>query len=409
MPGVAGGVVYMDICLASLHPKVLSGQIDSLAGLGRALTRRGHTVNLVAPFDTDGLLDRTLISLDAGTHSLTGAAMKMLRTIPRIIVAANQAEIVHLALPTPAFSWVGDVVRSRTATPMIVSYEGHLAPGGQLLRPSRLRRSWRTYLPLWAVNNGVFGRMTSYTAARYVVSSEYQRQELAALGAPAERLEVVSNVVEQDKLARCEPEAARHQLRLPQGKKLIGYIGHFNDVKGVDILAAAFAQLVRRQPDAHLVLAWSGQGNPVPVRAPLAGLDDHVTWLGKVHVGTFLCALDVLALPYRCTAGQGAYPSLVIEALHAGCPLVTSRLPLLEELLGPTETALLSPPEQPAALAAHLEALLVDEDRNRRMQVTQQLVARSRFASDVLALDYELLYGTVLTPEIAAIGATAAA
>jgi len=179
--------LYVDICLASLHPKVLSGQIDSLAGLGRALTRRGHTVTLVAPFDTGGLLDRSLISLDAGSHRLTGAAMKMLRTIPRIIAAAHEADVVHLALPTPAFSWVGDIVQSGTTTPVIVSYEGHIAPGGQLLRPSRLRRSWRTYLPLWAVNNGVFGRMTSYTAARYVVSSEYQRQELAALGAPAER------------------------------------------------------------------------------------------------------------------------------------------------------------------------------------------------------------------------------
>jgi len=399
----------VDICLASLHPKVLSGQIDSLAGLGRALTRRGHTVTLVAPFDTGGLLDRSLISLDAGSHRLTGAAMKMLRTIPRIIAAAHEADVVHLALPTPAFSWVGDIVQSGTTTPVIVSYEGHIAPGGQLLRPSRLRRSWRTYLPLWAVNNGMFGRITRYDAARYVVSSEYQRQELAALGAPAERLDVVSNVVEQDKLARCEPAAARRRLRLPEGKKLIGYIGHFNDVKGVDVLAAAFAQLVQRQPDAHLVLAWSGQGNPEPVRTPLAGLDDHITWLGKVHVGTFLCALDVLALPYRCTAGQGAYPSLVIEALHAGCPLVTSRLPLLEELLGPTETALLCPPEQPAALAAQLETLLVDEDRNRRMQVTQQLVARTRFASDILAMDYELLYGSVLTPEVEVIGATAAA
>jgi len=43
------------------------------------------------------------------------------------------------------------------------------------------------------------------------------------------------------------------------------------------------------------------------------------------------------------------------------------------------------------------------------MQVTQQLVARTRFASDILAMDYELLYGSVLTPEVEVIGATAAA
>jgi glycosyltransferase involved in cell wall biosynthesis len=390
----------MDICLASLHPKVLSGQIDSLAGLGRALTQRGHAVTLVAPFDTDGLLDRSLISLDAGAHRLTGAAMKMLRTIPRVVAAANEADILHLALPTPAFSWIGDIVQRRTNTPVIISYEGHLAPGGQLLRPSRLRRSWRTYLPLWGVNNGMFGRMTGYTATRYVVSSEFQRRELEALGAPAARLAVLSNVVETAKLVRCLPDDARRQLHLPEGKKLIGYIGHFNDVKGVDVLTRAFAALAKRQPEAHLVLAWSGQGDAEPVRAPLAGLEDRVSWLGKVHVGTFLGALDVLALPYRCTAGQGAYPSLVIEALHAACPLVTSRLPLLEELLGETETALLCPPEQPTALAAQLETLLVDVTRSRRMQAAQRRVARTRFASDVLASEYETLYQAVAPGEI---------
>lgn len=399
----------MEICLASLHPKVLSGQIDSLAGLGRALTRRGHAVTLVAPFNTDGLLDRSLISLDAGAHRLTGAALKMLKTIPQVIAAANAADVLHLALPTPAFSWVGDVVQAGTATPVIISYEGHLAPARQLLRPSRLLRSWRTYLPLWGVNNGMFGRVTHYGATRYVVSSEYQRQELEALGAPAERLDVVSNVVEQEKLVRCAPEQARQRLGLPEGKKLIGYIGHFNDVKGVDVLAAAFAQVLQRQPDAHLVLAWSGQGNPEPVRGPLAGLEAHVTWLGKVHVGTFLCALDVLALPYRCTAGQGAYPSLVIEALHAGCPLVTSRLPLLEELLGQTETALLCEPEQSAALAAQLETALVDEQRMARMRGTQQFVARTRFAPEVLAMHYEAMYDAMLPVAIRAVGVPVAA
>lgn len=399
----------MDICLASLHPKVLSGQIDSLAGLGRALTRRGHAVTLVAPFDTDGLLDRSLISLDAGAHRLTGAAMKMLRTIPRVVAAANEADILHLALPTPAFSWIGDIVQRRTSTPVIISYEGHLAPGGQLLRPARLLRSWRTYLPLWGINNGMFGRMTGYTATRYVVSSEFQRRELEALGAPVARLDVLSNVVETDKLVRCLPSEARRQLHVPEGKKLIGYIGHFNDVKGVDILAGAFAELAKRQPEAHLVLAWSGQGNAEPMRTLLAGLEDRVSWLGKVHVGTFLCAVDVLALPYRCTAGQGAYPSLVIEALHAACPLVTSRLPLLEELLGKTETALLCPPEQPAALAAQLETLLFDANCVTRMQLAQRKVARTRFASDVLAIDYETLYQAVLPESIGALETPVAA
>src|SRR5439155_23350509 len=98
-------------------------------------------------------------------------------------------------------------------------------------------------------------------------------------------------------------------LGLPSEGGLIGYIGHFNEVKGVDLLAAAFASLAESRPDMHLALAWSGQGDPEPVTRRLRGVRSHVTWLGKVHVGNFLCAVDVLALPYRSTAGQAAFPS----------------------------------------------------------------------------------------------------
>ena len=385
----------MELCLASLHPRILSGQIDSLAGLGRALVQRGHSVTVVAPFDTSGLLNCSLLSLDGGPAGLTSTATKMLQTIPRIIAAANQVDLLHLALPTPAFSFIADIVQARTSTPVVVGYEGHLAPAGQLLRPARLRRSWRTYLPLWGVNNGFFGRISLFSGARYVVSSTYQRDELRALGAPEERMTVLSNVVECDKLAACDPLLARERLGLPRGRAIVGYIGHFNDVKGVDVLAAAFSRLAERHPDAHLALAWSGQGNPAPVQAPLAHLQDRVTWLGKVHVGTFLCALDALALPYRCTAGQGAYPSLVIEALHAGVPLVTSRLPLLEELLG-DGTALLCPPEQPEALADALGRLLSSASLRMQVQAAQLAAARASFAPDVRAADYEALYASVV-------------
>ena len=399
----------MDLCLASLHPRILSGQIDSLAGLGRALARRGHRVTLVAPFDTAGLLDRSLLSLDSGPRGLAGAALKMLRAIPRIVEAARGADLLHLALPTPAFSWIGDAVQATLTVPVVVSYEGHLAPARQLLRPRRLRRSWRTYLPLWGVNNGLFARVTRYSAAHYVVSSRYQQAELLALGGPADRIAVLSNIIERDKLSKCAPQHAREQLGLPTGRAVVGYLGHFNDVKGADVLGAAFSGLARQDPSVHLALAWSGQGDAAPVRRPLRQLERRVTWLGKVHVGTFLCAVHVLALPYRCTAGQGAFPSLVLEALEAACPLVTSRLPLLEEMLDDGATALLCPPERPDLLAAQLGRLLGSERLRDQMQAAQAVAASTRFAPDLLAGRYEALYASLLPAGARLAGAAAAA
>jgi glycosyltransferase involved in cell wall biosynthesis len=386
----------MKVCLASLHPRVLSGQIDSLAGLGRALDRRGHEVTLIAPFDTSTLLEHALQELDAGPRGLVSASKAMLRAVPRIIAAARESDVLHLALPTPAFSWLADVVHASSGSPVLVSFEGHLAQAGQVLGALRRPRSLKGYVPLWLVNNGLFGRMSARSCERYVVSSEYQHAELLELGIPPDRITVLTNVVEDSKLVSCDQPCARRALGLHESRPTIGYIGHFNDVKGVDLLASAFASLVRDEGrDVDLALAWSGQGNPRSVQRTLQEVRPHVTWLGKVHVGTFLCAIDVLSLPYRSTAGQGAFPSLVLEALHAGRPLVTTDLPLLHEIAEDERVALLCPPERPDLLARQLDRLLSSEPLRRRMSQEQIRLAHQRFDPATLAVRYEALYGAL--------------
>jgi glycosyltransferase involved in cell wall biosynthesis len=386
----------MKVCLASLHPRVLSGQIDSLTGLGRALDRRGHAVSFVAPFDTSALFEHALHEIDTGPQKLLAASKAMLQTLPHVIEAAHEADVLHLAVPTPAFSWVADLVRAACHTPVLVSFEGHLAHAEQLLTAIKRPSSLKSYLPLWLINNGLFGRMTARLCERYVVSSEYQRGELMDLGVPAERITVLTNVIESSKLAACDQPCAREKLGLRAGRPVIGYIGHFNDVKGVDLLASAFASLVQRGRDVDLALAWSGQGDPEPVRRTLRPVKSHVTWLGKVHVGNFLCAIDVLSLPYRSTAGQGAYPSLVLEALYAGRPLVTTDLPLLSEIAEDERVALLCPPERPDLLARQLDRLLSSELLRRQMSREQIRLAQQRFSPERVAECYETLYASLL-------------
>jgi glycosyltransferase involved in cell wall biosynthesis len=386
----------MRLCLASLHPRILSGQIDSLAGLGRGLIARGHAVELVAPFDVTGLLERDLAALDGGPRSLPAAVGAMVATVPRLVGSARGHDLVHVALPTPAFGWLADLIRARSGVPTIVGFEGHLAAPRQLGRALRRPALLRGYLPLCAVNNRLLGRVGARLGDAYVVSSEYQRAELLALGYAADRIAVLPNAVEDGKLGTCDPRLARRLLGLPADRPIVGYLGHFNDVKGVDVLAEAFRAVAERVPGAALALAWSGQGDDRSIRARLAGLEEQVVWLRKVHVGTFLCAIDVLALPYRSTAGQAAYPSLMLEVLHVGRPLVTTDLPLLREITAGGEVARACPPEQPGRLAAGIAELLGSERARDRMSEAQRGLARRRFARASLIPRYEALYASVL-------------
>lgn len=137
-----------------------------------------------------------------------------------------------------------------------------------------------------------------------MVSSELQRRELVVLGHPADRIAVLPNLIDRAKLGPSPRAAARAALGLPD-RHLVGYAGHFHDVKAVPCLIEAVALLHRTQPDVHLVLAWSGIGDHGPVQHAVQrlGLASCITWLGRVPLAAVVSVCDVFALQYWSTMG----------------------------------------------------------------------------------------------------------
>jgi glycosyltransferase involved in cell wall biosynthesis len=381
----------MRVCLASLHPRLPSGQIAGVVGLARALVRLGVEVRLVTAAGDDLLSGDRLTAVEASPPWRWPGRIG--QTLQRLARAACAVDLVQLNLPTPAFALLGDLLQRLLPVPVVVGFEAHLAETGQLLRGRQLWTAPRFYLPRLLVNNGLWARCTGHLCARYIVSSSLQARELLALGYPAARVSVLPNLIDEEKLRRSDRSAARRRLGLPEGR-LVAYVGHYHPVKGVETLIAAFGRCRERLPASHLVLAWSGLGDPRPVEAAIgrSRLDGRVLRLGRVPVGLLLSAVDLLALPYRFTMGQSAYPGLVLEALAIGVPLVTSALPLLQELLGPDQAALLVPPDDSQALAAALECLLTDPVLAHRMVAAQAQLWHTRLAPAVVARRYLDLY-----------------
>jgi glycosyltransferase involved in cell wall biosynthesis len=397
--------VTLRIGLASIHPRALSGQIDYLIGLARALETLGHHVRLVSPFPEDDLRHGDLLQLAVGDR---GALLPKLARQRRILAAlrahAPTSDLLHLNLPTPSFSILADLLQARVSIPVVVGFEAQLAPSAGRLRRRHILAAPSFYLPRLLINNRLVARLTRHRAARYIVGTQFQRFELTALGVRRERIAVIPGIIDTTRLHHtgAPPDAAakvsaRRALDLPEGPLAV-YIGHYNHVKGVDLLPPAFAQVAAALPDAHLVLAWSGLGDPGPVEAALARarLGERLLRLGKVDVGKVLAAADLLVLPYRLTIGQAAFPGLILEAMAVGVPLVTTDLPLLREVVDDGQTALLSRPEDPADLARAMLRLLRDPALANRMVAAQTRAFAEHFDPPLLAARYEALYQSVL-------------
>ncbi len=171
----------------------------------------------------------------------------------------------------------------------------------------------------------------------------------AAIGAqPA----VVLNGVDTARFAPGDKAAARAALGLPQDVPLVGVAARLEPVKGVDLAVAAMALL---PPGALLVVAGDGgQAQALRAQAAALGVAERVRFLGLVQdMAGFYRALDVYCLPSR----NEGLPLALLEAQSSGLPVVATRVGGVPAAVDPL-SATLVPPEDPAALAAGLQAAL---------------------------------------------------
>ena len=335
--------------------------------LCRALTASGCRVELAtAPFLYDALPRPTGYRLHHAFFRLaSGPLGRRLaladRPVPRRLLklveypldwavllarlARRPPDVLHVQWSaSPALEEHGWRWLRRRGVPIV--YTAHdLAPPDA--RPADLARHGRLYRAADAVI--VHSRRTAATLAD-------------RFGVPFERIAVVPHgplLEEEPELGRAE---ARRRLSLPLAAQLVLFAGLIEPYKGLDDLVDAFAALAAAWPEARLVVAGRPNAPFGPYRRALdaRGLLDRthldLRYLAQAELASYLCAADVVALPYRRTTTSG----VLAAARRFGRPVVATAVGDLAELIDDGETGLLVPPGDPPALAAALAHLLAD-------------------------------------------------
>ncbi len=112
--------------------------------------------------------------------------------------------------------------------------------------------------------------------------------------------EVVCNGVDTAKFAPGDRVAARRRLGLPEQAPIAVCLGRLAELKGQDQLLSAWPEVLRRLPNAKLVLAGDGpMGDVWRERHPVAA-HFSVRWPGHTDdSAAFYTAADVVVLPSR--------------------------------------------------------------------------------------------------------------
>lgn len=155
-------------------------------------------------------------------------------------------------------------------------------------------------------------------------------------------------------------------------------VGRLKPQKNYAMLVQAFASV----PEGLLLIAGDGPLRPfLEAQIAALGLSDRVILLGatgRATVRRLLSAADVFVQPSLYEGQSNA----VLEAMHAGLPILVSDIPEQRETLVDPETnqaaGAFLPPEIPAAWAVALKALHADPERRARLgRAARALVDRS--------------------------------
>ena len=237
-------------------------------------------------------------------------------------------------------------------------------------------------------------------ADRIAAICEGLRSDLVSRGVAADKIFVSPNGVDMELFGNPPlPDTALAAELGLTGKQVIGYIGSFYDYEGIDDLIAAMPLM---QSGAHLLLVGGG---PMEVnlrrQAEQSPAKDRIHFVGRVpheDVERYYSLVDILAYPRKAMRLTDLVtPLKPLEAMAQGRLVAASSVGGHRELIEDNVTGTLFAPDDPAAAAKSLDALLADtESWPARKANACEFVAKERnWRKNIVRYDpvYHLLLG----------------
>ncbi|MGH8988731.1 MAG: glycosyltransferase family 4 protein [Acidimicrobiales bacterium] len=251
-------------------------------------------------------------------------------------------------------------------------------------------------LPADSLSQRALTMATARLARRYVGVSDYvSRQVCRQLRVPAARVTTVHNGLVHNGLVHDDPvhddpvhddgTAAAGSAREPVSVLCVGRLAF---EKGFDVLVRAIAAL----PGADAVVVGDGaERSRLEALASELGVAGRVRFDGWVEGWAARYQPAIVVVPSR----HEALSLVALEAMRAGLPVVATRVGGLPEVVDEPETGVLVEPDDAAALAGAIGALLGDAPRRTRMGAAGRERVAARFDHGAMVAAYEGLYASL--------------
>jgi glycosyltransferase involved in cell wall biosynthesis len=402
---------HVIVMVTSSYPRFPGDSVGTfMEPIARSIAARGHAVHVVAPWHP--LVRRDAVEGNVQFHFYKYAPFRSLNVfgyasamradvtlrgaayvaaplalaqgwrMARRVTREQHATIVHAhwVIPGGVTGWL-----AAPELPLVVSLHGSDVFVAETLTPARI------------VARRVFGHAGAVTAC-----SQDLAERAIRLGADASRIEVVPYGVDAERFRpnRADRGAIRSAVGVGADDLLVFAAGRLVSKKGFEYLIDATLTLPER---VRAVVAIGGAGDletELRDRAAAAG-HARIKFLGNLtqdQVADYLAAADVAVVPsVRDEAGNvDGLPNVVLEALAAGVPLITTAAGGIGTVVTHEETAIVVPERDAGAICRAIVSLADAVEQRRRLGAQARAMVQRQFSWDRTAERIENAYDRAL-------------
>lgn len=377
--------------LATLGGKKTGGMNVYVRDLARELSRRGVAVDIftrrIMPVQPDIRIfaeHARVVHVPAGPVSDVGTA-GVYPYLPEFVEYVLEFQAQEQVSYDIIFShywlsgWVAHELRARWGTPVAQMFhtlgrmKNRIAQAA-IHQEADIRIFTETDIMSWA--------------DVLIAATPAERAQLLWLyRADARRIEIVPPGVDLDRFHPIAADEARAEIGVPDGHRMLLFVGRIEPLKGVDNLIRAAALLMRHAPDVMrqvCVCVIGGDTDDIAPDTELArlitlrdelGVSEHVVFLGardQDMLQYYYAAAEALIMP----SDYESFGMVALEAMACGTPVIASEVGGLAFLVEDGVTGFHVPTREPSALADSIYAVLTD----RSLRETMRFAAQRRAA-----------------------------
>jgi glycosyltransferase involved in cell wall biosynthesis len=375
--------------------EAFGGPVKVAFDVGRELVRRGHEV-VVFTSDAKDLENR----LDVERDEIEGMQVYYFRNLFMSLVKWSKLfitpdlpkkmmsdlksfDIVHVHEYTTYQNIVVHHFAKKFGVPYVLQVHGSLPKIG------KQARKW--------IYDAFFGSTLLRDASKVIALSEIEAEQYKCAGVPAEKIAIVPNGIDLTEYSDLPSKGSfKKKFGLDKNEKIVLYLGRIHEIKGIDILVRAFANILHKLDNVRLVIVGPDDGyiREIKVLTKALRIEDKVLISGPLYGVAKLEAYvdaDVYVLPSR----YETFPMTVLEAYACGKPVIASKVGGLNDLLINGETGMLVDPGNTAELTKNILYLLDHAERAEEMGLKGKQFVNENFTINKIAEELQNLYRAV--------------